>query len=378
MNTPPIANAEVARIAPYDPGKRLEEVSEEIGVRLDRLMLLNANENPLGASPTVGAAVTEALAQMNRYPDGGAFALRDAIAQKFEVKPDEVIVGNGSDELLGLVAAAYLDKGRRCVFSALSFSVYRLVAQARGAECVEVAVKDDFGYDLPRLVAEAQKPETSVLFLTNPNNPTGLLLEPEALEKALDEIPESVLVVLDEAYREFADAEQFEAVRTIIARHPNVLVTRTFSKAYGLAGFRVGYGIADAALIEMLNRIRPPYNVNRLAQAAAVAAIRDEAFLAETVANNGAVRARLLEALEGLKLRALPSQTNFVMVQVPEAARVLKELRDAGILVRSLASYGLNDWIRISIGRPMEIECLLDVLASTLRMIRRSSEPKYF
>lgn len=370
MNTSPKAVDYVAQIDPYDPGKPLEAVAKEIGIRAERLMLLNANENPLGVSDAVKAAVATALTQMNRYPDGGAFALRGAIAEHVGVSPDQVIHGNGSDELLGLVAAAYLEPGKRAVYSQYSFSVYQLVAEARGATCVEVPVKEDFGYDLPALLKEAQVPNTEVVFLTNPNNPTGLMLEKDELHAVLEQIPGDVLVVLDEAYREFADPDGFEDTAALLSRFPNVLVTRTFSKAYGLAGFRVGYGVGSPEVVEMLNRLRGPYNVNRLAQAAAVAALEDEAFLAATIANNNEERARFEAELERMGVKYVPSQTNFVMLEVPDGATMVARLKEAGILVRSLKSYGLENWIRVSIGKPQEMACLQDVFFVTMRQLR--------
>lgn len=374
MTPLPDAIEYVKQITPYDPGKRLEDVSKEIGIKLERLMMLNANENPHGMPSSARAAVEAELAGANRYPDGGAFALREAIAAHYDIDPDEVICGNGSDEILSIVAGAFLEPGKRCVFSQYSFSVYALVAEARGATCVEVPVKEDFGYDLDQLLEEARKPATSVLFLTNPNNPTGLVLDRDALERVLREVPESVCVVLDEAYREFADQSHFEEVCEVIRRHPNVLVARTFSKAYGLAGMRIGYAMGSKELIELLNRLRAPYNANRLAQAAATAAIADNAFLEKTVAHNRRELENLYAELDHMKVRYLPTQTNFLMIEVPNGAAVVTRLRDAGIMVRSLKSYGLDNWIRVSIGKSEEMLCFMDVFRVAIRILRHGDK----
>ena len=360
----------VAQIDPYDAGKPLSGIAKEIGIRTDRLMLLNANENPLGVSEAAKKAVTEELTRMNRYPDGSVSALRKAVAERLYISPDQVIHGNGSDELLSLVASAYLEPGKRAVYSQYSFSVYQLVSQARGATCVEVPVKDDFGYDLTAILKEAQEPNTGVVFLTNPNNPTGLLLDKAELHVTLEQIPSDVLVVLDEAYQEFAPGTAFEDPDTLIEQFPNVLITRTFSKAYGLAGFRVGYGVANATIIETLNRIRGPFNVNRLAQVTALAALEDESFLNQTVANNQKERENFENELERMGVKYIPSQTNFVMFEVPDAPTMIKRLREAGILVRSLKSYGLDKWIRVSIGKSQDMACLLDVFFVTMRLLR--------
>lgn len=346
----------VSAIAPYDPGQPLAITAEALGLSPERLMLLNANENPLGMSEHVKKAIAQEVSGMNRYPDGGAFALRQAIAQVNGVNPDQVIHGNGSDELLGLIAGAYLAPGRRCVFSQYSFSVYRLSAEARGATCIEVPVLPSFDYDLPALVREASHPDTSVLFLTNPNNPTGLCLDLNALDEALKAIPAHVLVVLDEAYREFSAPHTRADAARLLAAHPNVLVARTFSKAYGLAGFRVGYALANAPIVEMLNRIRGPFNVNRLAQSAACAALLDQDFVEHSYQNNKREREALEAVLDQLGVRYIRSETNFMMIQVAQAAALIQSLKHAGILIRGLMSYGLTDWIRVSIGNHEQMQ----------------------
>lgn len=351
----------ISDIDPYDPGKPVEALAAEFGIAPSDIVMLAANENAIGMPESAVAAVTETLRRGFRYPDGNAFGLKAAVSRRLGIPEDWIIQGNGSDEILGLIALAFLEPGRTCVFSQYSFSVYQLSAHMNGARTVEVPVKPDFTLDLDAMAAAAADESVSVLFITNPNNPTGLALTQADIEAFLEKVPSRVMVVLDEAYREFMPEDEQTDSMTLLRRYPNLIVTRTFSKAYGLAGLRIGLGLAQAATVELLNRIRAPYNANRLAQAAASAAIADDDFLRRTAELNREGVRRLEAAFDGLGLEYLPTKTNFIMVKVPGAADVAKALLRSGIIVRGLRSYGLPDWMRISVGRPEEITKFLEV-----------------
>lgn len=333
----------------------MEETAAAHGVALVDVVKLDSNENPLGMPESARRALIEAAAAGNRYPDGNSKAFRRAAADFLSVTEEQVIVGNGSDEILGLIARVVLEPGTKCVYSQYSFSVYELSARENGAECVEVPAKD-FSVDLVAM-ADAIDDKTRLVFLTNPNNPTGLSLTREDIEAFLDRVPTHCVVVFDEAYCQYQpEAKRVDSI-ALLQKHPNVLVTRTFSKAYGLAGLRAGFAVGDARLIEMMNRIRPPFNMNALAQAAAAASINDTDFLERVYSENRAGVEMLEVFFKRLELEYLPTDANFVMVRVGEKAREINEgLLKQGVMVRMLASYALPDWMRISVGTRAELE----------------------
>ena len=360
-----VARKALEAISPYVAGKPIEETARQYGLNPTCIVKLASNENPLGMSPKAQQAAMQALTNGTRYPDGAAQVVREAAAAFAGVSPDEVIVGNGSDEILGLIARTVLSPGDRCVYSQYSFSVYELSAQECAAECVEVPTKD-FQVDLEGLLA-ATDINTRLIYITNPNNPTGLPLDPGALLTFLERVPEKCVVVLDEAYTDFMDEKLRTPSFEWVKRFPNLLVTRTFSKAYGLAGLRAGFGVANKELIEMMNRIRPPFNMNAAAQAAAVAALEDQAFLRKVVQTNAKERARLAAFFDELKLVQLPSQANFIMVHVgPEAAEINEAMLRKGVILRPLKSYGLPEYMRISVGSPEENDIFMTAFRETL------------
>lgn len=371
MTTPPfdaatIAAPGIAGLTPYQPGKPEAELAREYGVR--DIVKLASNENPLGPSPQAAAAAREAIDGGHRYPDGGAWALRQRLAARHDIAPECLVFGNGSNDVLDLVARAFLAPGRAAVFAEHAFAVYPIATRSAGADAVVVAANppthaQPFGHDLEAMAAAAGRPEVQVVFVANPNNPTGTWLDGDALAAFLDAVPREVIVVLDEAYVEYAlDAPGYVDGRRWLERHPNLVLTRSFSKAYGLAGLRVGYGIADPGVADLLNRVRHPFNVNAAAQAAALAALGDAAHIARSVAENAAERGRLTIGLERLGLRVLPSAGNFVCGRVGDAAAVNEALLRAGVIVRPVAGYGLPEWLRISVGRPVENDRLLAAL----------------
>lgn len=360
-----VARKALEAISPYVAGKPIEETAREYGLDPARIVKLASNENPHGMSPKAKNAAMQALVNGTRYPDGAAQVVREAAAVFAGVSPDEVIVGNGSDEILGLIARTVLAPGDRCVYSQYSFSVYELSAQECAAQCVEVPAKD-FHVDLDGLLA-ATDVNTRLIYITNPNNPTGLPLEPAALFNFLERVPEKCVVVLDEAYTDFMDEKLRTDSFAWVKKFPNLLVTRTFSKAYGLAGLRAGFGVANKELIEMMNRIRPPFNMNSAAQAAAVAALEDQAFLKTVVDSNTKERARLAAFFDELGLDQLPSQANFIMVRVgPKAVEINEAMLRCGVILRPLKSYGLPEYMRISVGSREENDIFMKAFREAL------------
>jgi len=350
----------IRRIAPYVAGKPIDELARELGLDAATIVKLASNENPRGASPAALAAIAGAVAELTRYPDSNGFALKDAIAHRFAVDPAQIVLGNGSNDILELVSLAFLRPGDDAVYSQYAFVVYPLATQARGARGIEVPARD-FGHDLPAMRA-AITPKTRVVFIANPNNPTGTWFAAQAMERFLASVPADVIVVLDEAYNEYLDPRDDASATRWIASFPNLVVSRTFSKAYGLAALRVGYGVMNAAVADIVNRVRPPFNVNSLAQAAAIAALADTAYVdASRDLNRTGMRA-LTEGFAALGLRYLPSHGNFVMVDVGDGLAVFQRLLRAGVIVRPVANYGLPAWLRVTVGLPQENARLLAAL----------------
>jgi histidinol-phosphate aminotransferase len=316
------------------------------------------------------AAIARALGEAARYPDSNAFDLKAALAGKYGVPENWLTLGNGSNDILVLAAQAFLQPGAGAVYSAHAFIVYALASQMQGAQSSVVPALPGLGHDLEGMLS-AIRPNTQLVFIANPNNPTGTFLTGEAIESFLGRVPSRVMVLLDEAYNEYLDPELRVDSSAWVRRYPNLIVSRTFSKAYGLAGLRVGYAIAQASVTDVLNRIRQPFNVNGLALAAAAAALTDQEFLERTYAMNRAGYRQLTEAFDALGLRYIPSRGNFVLVQVGEAddagARVNLGLLKQGVIVRPVDNYGLSKWIRISIGLPEENSALIAALPQALQ-----------
>jgi histidinol-phosphate aminotransferase len=360
----PAALEYVANLAPYVPGKPIEDVARELDLDPSTIVKLASNENPRGPSPKVLAAIAAAAAEVTRYPDGFGYHLKDALARRLSVTPAQLVLGNGSNDILELATMAYLRPGDAAVYSQHAFAVYPLATHARGATGIEVPARD-LGHDLAAM-RSAITPQTRVLFVANPNNPTGTWIPPADLEAFVASVPRDVLVVLDEAYNEYLEpADRAESVAWI-ARYPNLLVSRSFSKAYGLAALRIGYGVTSASVADMLNRVRQPFNVNSLAQAAAVAALDDVAYVEESRVLNRRGLAQLYEGFDALGLPYVRSHGNFVLVKVGEATRINTALLHKGVIVRPVASYALPEWLRISVGLPGENERFLVALREIL------------
>jgi histidinol-phosphate aminotransferase len=354
----------VRAIAPYQAGKPIEELAREYGLHAAEIVKLASNENPLGVPASARAAITATLGELNRYPDSNGFDLKAALAAKFKVPAEWLTLGNGSNDILELAAAVTLNPSRSCVYAQYSFAVYPLATQARGARSIVVPARD-YGHDLDAMLA-AIAPDTRLVYVANPNNPTGTFLPAEKIAAFLARVPRDVVVVLDEAYNEYLPPELRFDSTTWVCKYPNLLVSRTFSKAYGLAGLRVGYGIAQAELTDLLNRVRHPFNVSVPAQAAACAALRDEAFLARSYELNRAGMAQLTDGFQRLGLTYVLSYGNFVLVQVGPAGKVYQELLRRGVIVRPVGNYNLPEWLRVTVGLPEENDKFLHALPEAL------------
>lgn len=360
-----LAPANVRAIAPYVPGKPIAETARELGLAESDILKMASNENPLGASPKALAAIRGALGETHYYPDGSGFELKAALSQKLAVAPANLVLGNGSNDVLELVARAFLTRADSALYSQHGFMVYPLAVQAMGAIGIEVPARD-YGTDLDAMAA-ALRPDTRMVFVANPNNPTGTFNSWEAVRAFIERMPPRVLVVLDEAYGEYLPPELQSPTAGWIARYPNLVISRTLSKAYGLAGLRVGFGLAHPQVAELMNRVRQPFNVNHLALAGARAALDDDAFIEKSRAMNAAGLAQLEEGFRRLGLEFIPSRGNFIAVRVGDAARVYGALLREGVIVRPIAGYGMPHHLRVTVGLPEHNARLLAALERALR-----------
>lgn len=358
----------VRAIAPYQGGKPIAEVAREFGLDEAAIIKLASNENPLGMPESSKQAMLAAMADIARYPDSNGFALKAAISEKFDVPADFITLGNGSNDILELAAHALVQAGQAVVYSQYSFAVYPLATQAVGGRAIVVPAVNH-GHDLPAMAA-AITADTKLVFIANPNNPTGTFIDGAAIEAFLKQVPSHVVVVLDEAYTEYLTPQQRYDSMAWVRQYPNLLVSRTLSKAYGLAGLRVGFGIAQPGLTDLLNRIRQPFNVNSLAQAAAVAALHDDDFLARSAQLNADGYRQFTTAFDTMGIEYVPSSGNFVLIRVGQddaaGARVNLALLKKGIIVRPVGNYGLPQWLRISIGLPAENAAFIAALKTVL------------
>ncbi|SFU67973.1 histidinol-phosphate transaminase [Pseudoduganella namucuonensis] len=358
----------VRAIAPYQAGKPISEVAREFGLDEDAIVKLASNENPFGVPESAKEAMAAAAAELGRYPDANGFELKAALSKRYDVPADWITLGNGSNDILELAAKAFVEKDQAVVYAQYSFAVYALATQGIGARHIVVPARNH-GHDLEAMAA-AIDADTRLVFIANPNNPTGTFIPGVEIEAFLRKVPANVVVVLDEAYNEYlAEEDQYDSAAWV-KRYPNLMVSRTFSKAYGLAGLRVGFGIAQPALTDLMNRVRQPFNVNSLAQAAAIAALNDSAFLERGARNNAAGYQQFVEAFEQMGLEYVPSYGNFVLVKVGKdlaaGARVNLALLKQGVIVRPVGNYGLPEWLRISIGLPRENAILIAALQKAL------------
>ncbi len=353
----------VENLVPYPPGKPIEELERELGI--SGSIKLASNENPLGPSPMALDAIRAGLASLHRYPDGSGFYLKEKIGRRHGLPAERIILGNGSNEIIELLVRTFISEGEHAVQAFPTFLIYEKVVRGAGGRMTSVPLKD-FRIDLAGLLAAVQA-RTKMLFVNNPNNPTGTALKQGETASFLERVPPDVIVVLDEAYVEFMqDAEGARGV-DLFGLHPKLCVLRTFSKLYGLAGLRIGYGLAEPELVDYMNRVRQPFNANALAQAAAIAALDDEGFVARTLQLVREGLQYLYSELAGMGLEYLPSQTNFFLIRVPGGGkRVYEEMLRRGVIVRPMDSYGLPEYIRINVGLPEENERFVRTLADSL------------
>ncbi len=358
-----LATRGVRGLSPYQPGKPIAELEREYGVRA--AIKLASNENPLGPSAQAREAAIAALNEVARYHDGNGFALKQALAEQLGIAPAQITLGNGSNDVLDLIARAFAGGKREVIYSEYAFAVYALVTQAVGATAVVTPARE-WGHDLDAM-RRAVTDRTRLIFIANPNNPTGTWLDAVSLERFVGSLPDKVLVVVDEAYSDYIELPDYPNCVAWVDRYPNLIVTRSFSKAYGLAGLRVGYSVSHLDIAELLNRVRQPFNVNGVALAAARRALDDTEHLRRSVEVNRHGMKQLTAAFERMELAYIPSAGNFVSVEVgPSSVEVNEELLKNGVIVRPIANYGMPNHLRVSVGLERENRRFLTVLQKAL------------
>jgi histidinol-phosphate aminotransferase len=364
MNLSELAPQYIRDIAPYQPGKPTSELARELGLNEADIVKLASNENPLGVSPKAMLAIQKALPELALYPDGNGFELKATICKNRGVAMEQIVLGNGSNDILELAARTFLVPGDAAVYSQHAFAVYPLAVKAVGGRGIEVPAVN-FGHDLDAMFA-AITADVKLVFVANPNNPTGTFIDAASVHAFLSKVPRRVIVVLDEAYTEYLPPALRNKTEAWLAEFPNLIISRTFSKAYGLAGLRVGYGLAHPDVIQLFNRVRQPFNVNQLAQVAAAAALNDDEFIQASFDVNTRGMTQLTDAFKKMGLEFIPSFGNFVCVKVGDAGPIFQKLLKQGVIVRPVASYGMPEYLRISIGTESQNARFLDALAVAL------------
>lgn len=346
-------------IEPYKPGKPVVEVARELGLK--SVIKMASNESPLGPSPRAKRAIRAAIKDLSLYPEGSGAKLREGIAKKWRIKPENIILGNGSNEIIELILHAFLNEGEEVITCKPSFLVYFLTAKVCNAKIIEVPL-NYYTFDLDA-IAKKITPRTKVIFISNPNNPTGTIVDKEAVERFMRRVPANVIVVFDEAYVEFTNPKRFPRSIKYIK---NSVILRTFSKIYGLAGLRIGYGVASAEVVELLNKVRQPFNVNSLAQVAALAALKDDAYRHHMIGMVREGKRYFYKEFYKLGLFYVPSEANFVLVKVGDGNKIFKKLLQKGIIVRPMVEYQLPEFIRVTIGKPLQNRKFIKALREVL------------
>ncbi len=355
----------VRALRPYQPGKPVSELERELGIR--NILKLASNENPLGPSPEVLSALQDALVEIPRYPDGNGYALKKSLAEKYGIGIDQITLGNGSNDVLELVARTFLSPGACAIYSQYAFAVYPIVVQAIGAKGITVPAGNSsgghgYGHDLEAM-ARRVTDECKVVFIANPNNPTGTYCDGAALRTFLEALPRQVIIVVDEAYFEYVETGDYPDSLALLKRHPNLVVTRTFSKAYGLAGLRVGYAISTPEIADLLNRVREPFNVNSLALVGAEAALLDPDYIKRSIETNSQGLNQLMQGLEKLGIDYIPSVGNFLTFNCKRLAfPIFQGLLRQGVIVRPLDNYELPQYLRVTVGTARENIAFLKAL----------------
>jgi len=377
------SRAEIKSLRAYQPGKPIDELAREFGLNADDIVKLASNENPIGPSKKAIAAMEKEARELTRYPDGNGFDLKQALSGKLSgalsagsvsIAPENITLGNGSSDILDFIVKCFVAKGDEVVFSQHAFAIYGLVTKIQGGDCKVVPAKK-YGHDLDAMAA-AISAKTRLVFVTNPNNPTGTWLTQAEIADFMAKVPSDVVVVLDEAYFEYVDEAEYCNGLTLFAQYSNLVVTRTFSKAYGLASLRIGYGISSPEIADLMNRVRPPFNVNSFALAAAVATLNDTEYVAKSKAVNDAGMAYLTESFDALALPYIPSVGNFISFEIPSdiggevgaitATEVDKKLLAVGVIIRPIANYEMPNHLRVSIGTQAENETFITALTKIL------------
>ncbi|MDP8258316.1 MAG: histidinol-phosphate transaminase [Candidatus Aadella gelida] len=360
---------ELESVTPYKPGKPIEEVKRELG--LDDVIKLASNENALSPSPKVIAAITEAAKDINRYPDGGSFYLKKAISDKFAIPGENIVLGNGSDEIIILALRAFVGAEEEVIVSDPTFLVYSIASSVIGAKVVSVPAKE-LRYDLDAMLG-AITSRTKMIFIANPDNPTGSYISRKEVEEFIQKVPDSVIVFLDEAYYEFAEeTDEPDLVSFIEKKVSNVIIARTFSKAYGLAGLRIGYGFARGDIAKALNTVREPFNINSIAQKAAVAALGDEEYMLKSVDFVNKEKEKMCNKLKNVDVKVVPSKTNFILITTyRDSVEIYKKLLEQGIIVREMSPWGFDGFIRVTMGLEEENEKFLKVFKGLIEKTDR-------
>ena len=356
---------QIMGISPYSPGKPIEEVKREYN--LTDIIKLASNENPFGPTPKVKSVIINELDQLALYPDGAAFELREAISQHYNVSPDRLIFGNGSDEIISMICRAFLKPGDSSVMADITFSEYITYVTVEGAKAVQVPLAEGAVHDLEAMLAAIDE-TTRIVWICNPNNPTGTYVSEQDLIRFLERVPENVLVVVDEAYYEYVTAVDYPQTLKLLDRFPNLIVLRTFSKIYALAALRVGYGFAHPQIVDWLNRIREPFNTNRIGQKAAVVALKDQDYIQACYEKNKEGKELYYKRLPQLGLSYYPTEANFIMVDLEQEARpVFEDMLRQGVIVRSGDALGMPTCLRIPIGTQEQNERVLNLLAGLVK-----------
>lgn len=362
MSYSDLAPPYIRAISPYQPGQPITQLSRDIGIPVDKIVKLASNENPLGMSPKARVALEQAISGIERYPD--QYDLTLAIAERYGVDMGQVVLGNGSNDVLDMVARVYMAPGRSAVFSQHAFAVYPLATMSAGGECIQVPARN-FGHDLPAM-ASAVRSDTTIVWIANPNNPTGTFLPYQQIRDFLKGLKKNVVVVLDEAYNDYLPPSLREDTVRWLSDFPNLVIIRTFSKVYGLAGLRVGYAVASKEIADLMHRVRQPFNVNNLALAAAIAALDDHVFVAESYELNRRGLEQIAAGLKRIGRDYIPSHGNFITFRAGDAGKVNQQLLQQGIIVRPLGGYGMPEHLRVTVGLEQENVCFLEALEKSL------------
>jgi len=361
MKLEEIVNKGILDLSPYKPGKPVEDLERELGIK--NAIKLASNENPLGPSPLAIDAVTKILKGTHRYPDGNGLRLKECLSNKFKVDIDNLTIGNGSNDIIEFIARSFLSNGDSAIYSEHAFAVYPLVVQAVGAEGIEVPAIE-YGHDLEGM-KKAVKENTKLVFLANPNNPTGTFLRPREIESFLGDLDKNIIVLLDQAYFDYSSYSNEDIGFELVNKHPNLIISRSFSKAYGLAGFRVGYSVSSPEIADFLNRVRQPFNTNSLALVAAEVALSDENHLKKSLEINLDQKTFLMNGLKNLGYRCIPSEGNFISFNcIEDGEGLFKSLLNEGVIVRTLGVYGMSTYLRVTVGLPEENSIFIDKLST--------------